>query len=121
MSTALGRVAAYLSRLQFVGLLDGIRVAGAVHHHGATDVALAWTLPDVVREGQRHEATIAVRLPDAGSEQEWDRAVLAGVADCVGHEVGESVLRDGWRVADPHARPRVWPWRARDRTEGGGE
>ena len=28
------------------------------------------------------------------------------------HEAGEALLLDGRRIADPHARPRLWPWRA---------
>lgn len=113
----LGRVAAYLGRLRLVGILEGCRIGGAVRAHGgrATDVTLIWDLPDTSQPGETWRAEVPVRLPDGGSDADWDQRLLEQVADRLAHELGEAVQRDGKGIADPHTRPRIWPWRAKDR------
>lgn len=111
------RATAYLSRLRLVGILEGARVGSAIRSSGrrATDVTLVWDLPDTSSPGETWRCEVVARLPDGGADADWDRILLEQVADRLGHELGEAVQRDGVPVADPHARPRVWPWRASDR------
>jgi hypothetical protein len=115
-SLPLSRVAAYLDRLSFVGILSGARVSGVVRARGARacDVTLCWVVPHTSGDGT-FAVLVPVRLRDEVLESAWDRAVLEALADATGHELGEAVRRNGLPIADPHLRPRVWPWRVTDR------
>ena len=115
--SALGRVTAYLSRIEWRGLLTGLRPARVERSGSATLVHLKFVLPDTDAPGETWETLIVVRLRDDETEERWTRRMLDGLADAIGHELGEAMHLDGRPVASPHTKPRVWPWRTADREE----
>lgn len=46
-----------------------------------------------------------------GDAEANKRAIWEAALGRLAHELGESLLHHGEPVCDPHARPRVWPWR----------
>jgi hypothetical protein len=108
--------AAWLARLQFCGILAGLESFGLERTQGVDYARFRWHVPDTRRPGDWFPAVIVVPL-DRSRPETWDRALLTQLADSLGHELGEAVRRDGQTVADPHAIPRVWPWRVEDREE----
>ena len=114
-SSALGRVTAYLSRLQWRGILAGLGPRSVRHHGSATSVVLELTTEDTLHPGEEWRCEITVRLPDDADETAWTRRLLEAIGDALGHELGEAIWLDGQPVASPHARPLIWPWRVTDR------
>jgi hypothetical protein len=112
----LSRVARYLEGVSFAGVLARAKVE-RVKPHGArwAELSIVWPVPDTDGSDSEWQARVVVRLREGGDEASWDRALLEGLADQLGHELGEAVQREGRPLADPHQRPRVWPWRATDR------
>lgn len=113
----LGRVTAYLSRLEWRGLLTGLRPSRVERSGSATLVHLRFELPDTDAPGSTWQTLIVVRLRDGETEDQWTRRMLDGLADAIGHELGEALHVDGRPAASPHTQPRVWPWRPTDRQE----
>ena len=115
--SALGRATAYLSRIEWRGLLTGLRPAKRERSGSGTLVHLKFAVPDTDAPGETWETLIVVRLRDDETEDQWTRRMLDGLADAIGHELGEGIWIDGRPAASPHTKPRVWPWRTADRSE----
>jgi len=107
-------VLAWLSGISWRGILTGVKVKDLSPKPWADCVlTLSWTVPDSREDGD-WEALIVVPL-DLGQPETWNRTLMNEVADVVGQELAEAVWRDGVPIADPHASPPIWPWRAQDR------
>ena len=115
--SGLGRVAAYLSRIEWRGILSGVRPSAVGRSSGRTSVVLELTTEDTLRPGEEWRCQITVQLRDSDPEDRWTRQLLEAIADALGHELGEALWLDGRPVASPHQRPRIWPWRVTDREE----
>lgn len=115
--SALGRVVAWMSRIEWRGILRGLR-PGRVERSGAgANLHLHLQTEDTERPGETWDVSIVVRLRDEQDEDQWMRSLMMGLADALGHELGEAVAIDGAPVASIHDRPRVWPWRPLDMEE----
>jgi len=117
VSAAIGRVTAFLARLEWRGILAALRPARVVRGGSSTVIELELETGDSAQPGERWVLRIVVRLPDSQTDQQWSRRILAALADAMGHELGEAVWLDGHPVGSPHDRPLVWPWRVADREE----
>lgn len=115
--SAVGRITAYLARLEWRGILAGLRPAKVTRQGLSMLVELQLEVDDSERPGERWTTTIVARLRDDETDEVWTRRLLEALADALGHELGEALLLDGKPVASPHERPRIWPWRATDRSE----
>ncbi|MEQ1494516.1 MAG: hypothetical protein ABL912_01980 [Novosphingobium sp.] len=96
------------------GLLDDlclrIEPDGPVRPNVINRVRATVTVPDVNADLAPIIASRIAVIPANPTPEQVDRAVWAAVVETVCHEAGESLLRDGVPVFDPHARPRMWPW-----------
>lgn len=113
--TPLERATAWADRLSLRGMLADARVVKVERAGGACHLHVHWTTEDSEKPGNPWWRPVVVLLRDDEGEDVWNRHLVEQVADIVGHELGEAIQLDGRPIADPHARPLVWPWRARDR------
>lgn len=93
---------------------DRVTVVDAWRSGALVHVRLHWLVPHTSRPTDPFPVVVNVPL-DPGKPDTWPRVLLEQFADVLGHELGESVHDKGRPLADPHAVPRVWPWRVADR------
>jgi hypothetical protein len=74
---------------------------------------LVLTFPDR-GDGDSFVTRTAFNLAADATPQDAQQAVFRVLLDRLMHEAAEAVCFDGALFADPHARPRLWPWRVAD-------
>ncbi len=111
--TARERIADFLGRIQWRGVMAGTRAKPV----GRETAELRFWTEDTEHPGERWDVQVTVRLPAKETEQQWSRRLLLALADALAHELGEAVVLDGAPLASPHSRPRLWPWVSRETEE----